>query len=105
VEHKPLTVEIRGKTKRLYRFSMLASQVGRSIHVVDSWIRAGSVPPTPFRTKRGDRLYTDGMIVVVREAVGSRKTVGSSKAVYKEIVKGWSKLGIKIGPEHEIVLT
>ena len=92
---KPVYVDIGGEQVLVHRIAVLAKRIGRSVDALNKWISNGSVPQTPFRTRRGDRLYTDGMILVVKFAVQAKGIVGHNKEVYDEIVNGWAELEIE----------
>jgi len=95
-ESKPVYAEVDGKKIIVHRIAVLAKRIGRSVDVLNKWINCGSVPQTPFRTRRGDRLYTDGMILVVKFSVQAKGIVGHNTDVYDEIVEGWAELGIDV---------
>jgi hypothetical protein len=92
---KAVQVEVDGEAVPAYTITTLASRLNRSVAVVNYWIRSGLLPKTPFRSARRDRLYTDGMILVVKMAVNKRGVVkGKDKSFTEEIVNGWAEIGI-----------
>lgn len=98
VENKPIYVFCNGEEKRAYRAKKLAENIGKSIHTLNFWSRSGIFPDTPYRTKRGDRLYTGAMIFVVRIAVRKRIDISyKDMSFYNEIVDGWKEFGVDFG--------
>lgn len=91
----PVTVEVNGKSVYAYTISTLAERIGRSINTVNHWAMIGEIPPTPLWSKRGDRLYTDAMILIVKMAVQSRGIVRNGGGMRGEILDGWRDLGIE----------
>lgn len=94
---KPVVVEVNGSSVLAYTVSTLAIKIGRSVNTVNRWISIGVIPRTPLWSDRGDRLYTDAMILVVKMAVQSRGIVGRDPNVYSEIESGWRDIGIVVG--------
>jgi hypothetical protein len=92
---KPVVLEVNGKSVYAYTISTLAERIGRSIHTVNHWTTIGEIPPTPLWSKRGDRLYTDAMILIVKMAVQSRGIVRNGGGMRGEILDGWRELGIE----------
>lgn len=93
---KPVVVKVGDTVAWGYTVSVLAKRIGRSINTVNKWISIGAIPKTPLWSKRGDRLYTDAMILIVKIAIQSRGIVGADPEVYNEIFQGWRDIGIKV---------
>ena len=94
---KPVDVEVRGEMVKAYTISTLASRINRSSSAINFWTRAGLLPKTPLRSARGERLYTDGMIEVVKTALDKRSAVREKdKSFAREIRQGWRDLGIAV---------
>lgn len=93
---KPVLLKVGGKKVNGYTITVLAERLSRSADTVNKWISSGVIPATPFRSKRDDRLYTDGMILVVKLAIQSRGIVRKDGGARDEIIKGWHNLGINI---------
>ena len=91
---KPVIVDIGGVRSWANTITVFAQRINRSVEAINNWINIGTLPRTPLRSSRGDRLYTDGMIRVVKTAVFARGIVGKSKDVYEEVKRGWEKLGV-----------
>lgn len=97
---KPVVLNINGKAVYAYTLSTLAERVGRSRDTINHWISIGTIPKTPLWSKRGDRLYTDAMILIVKMAVQTRGVVGHNPMMRAEIAAGWSDIGIH--PKMEV---
>ncbi len=94
---KPVKVEINEVLLDAYTITVAAQKIGRSVDTMNHWSKIGALPVTPIRSKRGDRLYTDGMIRVIREAVQKRGEVSIKDATfYREIMEGWAQLGVNV---------
>lgn len=95
-ERRPVSFSYGGKVVSGWTVSHLAKRVGRSVPTIRNWVNAGSMPESPIRTDVGHRLYTDGMILVVRKAVNKRGRIKSGdQEFYQEIVEGWVDLGVQ----------
>lgn len=93
---RPVVVKVNGSEVLAYTVPVLASRVGRSINTINRWIYTGTIPKTPLWSERGDRLYTDAMIRVVKMAIQFRGIVGDDPAVRDEILDGWKSIGISV---------
>lgn len=49
---------VTGKETDLWHIGTLAVAIGRQSSTIRKWEMAGFIPPTPFRTPNGARLYT-----------------------------------------------
>jgi hypothetical protein len=94
VKRRKEVVLVNGVKKNAYTITTLAKRIGRPVYTVNSWINIGTIPKTPFRSKRGDRLYTDGMILIVKMTCQPFKRIGKNKAVYERIKSGWERYGV-----------
>jgi len=96
-DRPPITrkIEIGGVTAFVYTVGEMAKKIDRSVSTVNNWERSGTMPETPFCTEGGYRLYTDGMVSVIREALAHkpRPTKGDEE-FYDMVKEGWSTLGI-----------
>lgn len=94
---KPITVDIKGVAHFGYTITAMAERIGRSVDTINNWINIGTIPKTPLRSSRGDRLYTDGMILAVKLAIQSRGVVGKDdKDIYKAIADSWMEIGLDL---------
>jgi len=89
----------RVKETVLVRVGVLAKAVKRTIITVDQMEQRGVLPTTPFRaSSRKYRLYTIGMIKVVKKAMDARgeTTRGSDQwhGLLEEVLAGWEKIGV-----------
>lgn len=94
---KPVKVMVNGNTCLAYTVTLTAERLGRSVDTINYWTKVGLLPITPLRSKRGDRLYTDAMIVVMQMAISRRGKVAlRDKTFYEEIRDGWIETGLEI---------
>jgi|WetSurMetagenome_2_1015567.scaffolds.fasta_scaffold08587_6 DNA-binding transcriptional MerR regulator len=66
---KTVEIEIDGVLTRVFTVGALAKAVGKSVSTIRMWERNGSLPPTPYKTAQGERLYTLEMVESVRNAL------------------------------------
>lgn len=91
----PMRIEVGGFTAYVYTVRLLAERVGKSVSAVNYWQKTGTLPETPFVNGQGHRLYTDGMIATVEEAVIRWPRPPAGDEVFRKFVlDGWSKLGV-----------
>ena len=93
---KAIWLKVNGENVEAYTITTVAKHISRSQETVNNWINCGIIPKTPFRSKRGDRLYTMGMILGIKFAVQGRVGTRDKKVTKAEIVEGWEDLGISI---------
>jgi hypothetical protein len=84
---------------RLYKISVLARAINRTVVGVALMESKGYLPETPFRGSAiGYRLYTLEMIEVVKKALEKRGSVMRQKAdlrdFHDEVIDGWVELGV-----------
>ena len=92
----PVQMMVSGVPRQAFPISYLAERIERSVSTVNNWSRGGSLPETPLRTGGGMRLYTDGMIEVVREHVEEWGKVPEFDKKFRDgILDGWKQIGIK----------
>jgi len=91
----PLRVLVNGEQTVAYTVGRVAQDLGRSKNTLNYWTRIGLLPPTPYRSPRGDRLYTEAMVLVLRFALGRRPRVSARDREFtEEVRRGWEGLGI-----------
>lgn len=94
---KPIEVSVNGTKALAHTITVAAERIGRSVDTLNHWSKVGLLPGTPIRSPRGDRLFTDGMILVIRMAVMKRGEVSVKDGTFKaEIENGWRSLGLEI---------
>ena len=62
----PIYIIVNGKKCVGLSINDLAENIGRPVSTVKNWIKSGVIPDTPFKTGRGKRLYSIGMILIVK---------------------------------------
>jgi len=66
---KTVDVEVDGVQVPMFTISALAKAVGKGISTIRVWEKNGTLPTTPYRSDKGDRLYTLEMIESVQKAL------------------------------------
>lgn len=66
---KTIKIELDGVLVPMFTIGALARATGKGISTIRVWERNGVLPETPYRTNRGDRLYTVEMVEAVRAAL------------------------------------
>jgi hypothetical protein len=95
---KPTTVMVNGDKCTAYTVTITAQRLNRSVDTINYWTKAGLLPATPIRSKRGDRLYTDAMILVMQMAISRRGKIAlRDKTFREEIERGWEDAGVVVG--------
>lgn len=93
----PLRVTVNGISTIAYTVGRVAIEIRRSKDVINHWTRIGLLPQTPFRSPRGDRLYTEGMVLVMQDAIGKRSRISADDREFAhEIRSGWEGIGITV---------
>jgi hypothetical protein len=59
---KTVEIEVNGVKTPMYTIGALARAARRGISTVRVWEREGVLPPTPYRSAKGDRLYSVGAV-------------------------------------------
>lgn len=101
-----MDVQIYGKSAKvnLVHIGTFASAIGRSVPTIHQWERLGMLPRTPYllrsRSKQ-ERLYTEDMILVVRDVLSTRgPTISSADSTFREeIIEGWEAAGVVVEEE------
>lgn len=96
----PEEVEFGGRRVLAYGISVLARYVGRKKQTINSWERKGFLPRTPLMSKRGERLYTPGMMKAIKDVVRKMEKEGLTKGrrrvdgdkMYRLILRRWKKI-------------
>lgn len=66
---KTISVEVDGVEVRMFTVGALAKALGKSISTLRVWEQNGTIPETPYRSQKGDRLYTLEMVEAVRRTL------------------------------------
>lgn len=66
-------------TESLVTIGALAKALGVSVITIRFWERKGLIPKTPFRTKKGDRLYSPKQIEGIREILEIEGKIGKRR--------------------------
>lgn len=94
---EPVEVLIGDSRMLAYTITVAAQKVGRSPDTLNYWAKKGLLPQTPVRSPRGERLYTDGMILIIKSAVMKRGEVSAKDGMFRqEILEGWRQLGLPV---------
>jgi hypothetical protein len=100
----PMKVVVNGVSTIAYTVGRMAVELNCSKDVLNYWTRIGILPKTPYRSPRGDRLYTESMAIVVKIAVSKRGRVSASdKEFTREIRQGWEGLGVVIPVDKPVI--
>lgn len=92
----PVMVEVAGKQVEAFTITTFAEQIGRSAEAINHWINVGIIPKTPFRSDRGDRLYTDAMMLAVKLVIQRHGLVSRRSSAGEEIREKWKEIGVEI---------
>jgi hypothetical protein len=102
---EPMGVAVNGVRTVAYTVGRMAVELNRSKDVINYWTRIGLLPQTPYRSPRGDRLYTEGMTIVVKIAIGKRGRVSAGDREFtKEVRRGWEGLGVVIPVDKQRIV-
>lgn len=77
----------------LYRVRVLAREIGRTPQTIRLMERRYGLPPTPLRSGN-QRLYTMGMIEVVKSACAHKKYLACWSDIYLKVLTRWQELGV-----------
>lgn len=66
---KTVEVEVDGVKVPMFTIGAMAKALGKGISTIRVWERTGVLPETPYRSARGDRLYTLEMVEAARKAL------------------------------------
>jgi|GEM_PF-5467474 len=92
---KPVDVMVNGEMCQAYTVTVTAQRLNRSVDTINYWTKVGLLPMTPIRSKRGDRLFTDSMILIMQMAISRRGKVAlRDESFRKEIEDGWMEVGV-----------
>lgn len=64
---KTVEIEVDGVKVRMFTIGALARAIGKGISTIRVWERNGTLPETPYRSKKGDRLYTLEMVEAIQK--------------------------------------
>lgn len=86
--------DVGGKKLTLFTLGMLAQVLAKSPRTLYKWEAKGLLPETPFRTEKGDRLYTVEQIEEIRAKLES---LGKLDLGIKARASGRPPRGIELG--------
>lgn len=87
---RPVNVKVNGSVQRAWTIGHLSKRINRSVAFVNNMAKVGLLPETPFRSERGDRLWTDGMILTLKLAIQRRGEVSQKDESFRdEVLTGW----------------
>jgi len=66
---KTVEVEVDGVMVKMFTIGALAKAIGKGISTIRVWERSGVLPETPYRSKKGDRLYSLEMVESIQAAL------------------------------------
>ena len=66
---KTVEMEVDGVKVPMFTIGALAKAIGKGISTIRVWERNGTLPETPYRSKKGDRLYTLEMVEAIQKAL------------------------------------
>lgn len=101
---KPKLVSIGGgESVKMYTVGTLARTVGKTTQTIAAWERRNFIPDTPFRCN-GVRLYSEGMILVVKGALDEVGTVRfGDDQVFMLVERRWATLGVNPKVNYEVL--
>lgn len=89
---------------QLFSVGVFSSFIGRSAQSLSHWERRGIMPYTPYRDTRGYRLYSRGMMQVVKDEVGDkRRLFPVDEEMITRISDAWADMGIPVDLAEETV--
>lgn len=94
---KPVEVEIGGEAELAFTIRTLAKRTGRSLATIRSWRDKGLFPETPYRTQRGESLYTLRMIKALASVLRKHTRVTAGSTFRADVEKRWAAMGIPVG--------
>jgi len=75
---KTIPIEVDGEEVQAFTIGALAKAVGRSIQAIRLYEKQGLIAETPYRSNKGDRLYTYAMVKSIHETLDGLGRVGVS---------------------------
>jgi DNA-binding transcriptional MerR regulator len=100
---KTVEIEIDGVLTKVFTVGALAKAIGKGVSTIRMWERNGVLPQTPYRSPRGDRLYTLEMVEQVREAM--RRSGKLKQALLEPISKPpFLVRKVRFGDEAPVVM-
>lgn len=81
---KTVEVEVDGVVVRMFTIGALARATGKGISTIRVWERTGVLPETPYRSKKGDRLYTLEMVEEVQKSLRKAGKLGTGTVLQEK---------------------
>lgn len=96
--HVPMVKETGdGGEIRLFSVGAFAVSLGRSVQAINNWERAGILPQTPYRDRRGFRYYTTDMMAAARHVAGEkRRLFPADPSMHDSIRREWTAQGVPL---------
>lgn len=76
---KTIDVEVDGVKRRMFTIGALAKALGRGVSTVRVWERMKVLPETPYRSDKGDRLYSVEMVEEIRDQLKEQGKLDTSR--------------------------
>jgi len=94
---RPVDVWVNGMVQRAWTVGHVAQRINRSVAFINHLTKSEMLPPTPFRSQRGDRLWTDAMILAFKSAVHKRGEVSQKdETFHTEVLEEWRAQGVSV---------
>lgn len=91
---RPVSAVINGVVHEAYSITVAAKKIRRSVETMNYWTKMKLLPETPLR-RGGERLYTSGMVLVLKLALAKRVKISlKDTGFYEEIRSGWVDAGV-----------
>jgi len=76
---KTVEIEVDGVKRCMFTIGALAKVLGRGVSTIRVWERFGILPETPYRSNKGDRLYSVEMVEGIREQLQEQGKLSPEK--------------------------
>lgn len=94
---RPVIVNVAGEDVEAYSVQKLCDHIGRPKSDISNWRRLKILPDSPFRNKRGDRLYTMDMINAIKRAIDCREKISINDPGFgDDIISDWRDSGVDV---------
>lgn len=102
---RPSVVVVRGVETSAFSIGAFAKFIGRSIQALNQWQDHGILPETPFRDRRGFRLYTASQMDAVATVIGDRKRLYPVNPEWPlQIRAAWTAAGIPVDGDPDLTV-
>jgi DNA-binding transcriptional MerR regulator len=76
---KTVEIEVDGVKRRMFTIGALAKALGKGVSTIRVWERMGVLPETPYRSGKGDRLYSVEMVEEIQQQLRRGGKLDASK--------------------------